>query len=160
MRHWPSAARKSLSTRVPAIEWCLDHAGLAPGDLDAVVFYERPGLKFERVLMTLLRSFPLSWRAFPRAMKNMVGEKLWVRGIIASQLEIPAAKVMFTEHNLSHAAAAFFPAPTDEAAILTADGVSEWATLTVERGIKRADGSVDLSLLREVRFPHSLGLFY
>jgi carbamoyltransferase len=145
---------------IAAIEWCLAHAGLEPADLDAVIFYERPGLKFERVLMSLLRAFPNSWRAFPKAMKNMVGEKLWVRGIIASQLGIPATKVMFVEHHMSHAAAAFLQAPTEEAAILTADGVGEWATLTVGRGIKRGDGSVDLSLLREVRFPHSLGLFY
>jgi len=145
---------------IDAIEWCLDHAGLEPGDLDAVVFYERPGLKFDRILTSLLRSFPHSWRAFPKAMRNMVGEKLWVRGIIASQLGVPASKILFTEHHQSHAAAAFLPAPTDRAAILTADGVGEWATLTVGEGIKRPDGSVAIRIARELRFPHSLGLFY
>jgi carbamoyltransferase len=143
-----------------AIEWCLDHAGLEPEELDAVIFYERPALKFDRVLMTLLRAFPHSWRIFPNAMNNMLGEKLWVRGVIAAQLGIPARRIHFTDHHLSHAAAAFLTAPTESAAILTADGVGEWATLTVGRGSKRADGTTTIEMLREVRFPHSLGLFY
>src|SRR6059058_6552016 len=67
-----------------AIEWCLDHAGLAPEELDAVVFYEKPMLKFERILLTALANFPRSWRSFPRAMRNALGEKLWVKGIISS----------------------------------------------------------------------------
>ncbi|HWI85607.1 MAG TPA: carbamoyltransferase N-terminal domain-containing protein [Sphingomonas sp.] len=143
-----------------AVEWCLDHAGLAPEELDAIVFYERPTLKFDRVLTSALRSFPRSWRAFPKAMQNMLGEKLWVRGAISSQLGVPGRKVMFTDHHLSHAAAAFIPAPTRNAAILTADGVGEWATLTAGTGVKRSDGSTAIELRRELRFPHSLGLFY
>ena len=143
-----------------AIECCLNHAGLEPEQLDAVIFYERPALKFDRVLMTLLRSFPHSWRAFPQAMNNMLGEKLWVRGVIAAQLGIDARRIHFTDHHLSHAAAAFLTAPTDRAAILTADGVGEWATLTVGRGSKSEGGATHIELLREVRFPHSLGLFY
>ena len=143
-----------------AAEWCLDHAGLDPEQLDAVIFYERPALRFDRVLMTLLRAFPHSWRIFPKAMKNMVGEKLWVRGIISAQLGIPTRRVHFTDHHISHAATAFLTAPTEKAAILTADGVGEWATLTVGHGSKRAGGPAEINLLREVRFPHSLGLFY
>ena len=143
-----------------AIEWCLDHAGLSPDDLDAVIFYERPTLKFDRILTSLLQAWPHSWRSYPRAMKNMLGEKLWVRGVIASQLGISTHKVRCIEHHQSHAAAAFLTAPTQEAAILTADGVGEWATLTVGRGAKNADGSTEIELLRELRFPHSLGLFY
>jgi len=143
-----------------AIEWCLDRAGLEPDDLDAVVFYERPTLKFDRVLTSLLQAWPRSWRSYPKAMKNMLGEKLWVRGLIASQLGISTRKVRCIEHHQSHAAAAFLTAPTQEAAILTADGVGEWATLTVGRGAKNADGSTEIQLLRELRFPHSLGLFY
>lgn len=143
-----------------AIDYCLDQAGLEPEQLDAVIFYERPALKFDRVLTTLLRGFPQSWRIFPKAMKNMVGEKLWVRGIISAQLGIPAKRVHFTDHHLSHAAAAFLTAPTDRAAILTADGVGEWATLTVGQASKRAGGAVEINLRREIRFPHSLGLFY
>jgi len=143
-----------------AIEFCLERGGIEPEGLDAVVFYERPTLKFDRILTMGLRAFPRSWRAFPKAMKNMLGEKLWMRGVIASQLGVPGRKVHFIEHHQSHAAAAFLTAPCDEAAILTADGVGEWATLTVGRGVKRSDGSCDISLLRELRFPHSLGMFY
>jgi len=143
-----------------AIEWCLDHAGLEPDDLDAVIFYERPTLKFDRILTSNLRSFPQSWRAFPKAMKNALGEKLWVRGIISSQLGVPGRKVHFVEHHQSHAAAAFLASPSQHAAIMTADGVGEWATLTVGEGVKRSDGSTEIKLLRELRFPHSLGLFY
>jgi carbamoyltransferase len=155
-----SRQKNDAAFPIRAIEWCLDQAGLEPEQLDAVIFYERPALKFDRVLMTLLRSFPHSWRIFPKAMRNMVGEKLWVRGIIAAQLGIPARQVIFTQHHLSHAAAAFLTAPTDAAAIMTADGVGEWATMTVGRGRKKTGGRTEIELLREIRFPHSLGLFY
>src|SRR5881296_3418590 len=143
-----------------AIEWCLDHAGLEPKNLDAVVFYERSMLKFERILTCTLRAFPRSWRSFPNAINNTLGEKVWVRGIISSHLGVPRQKIFFTDHHASHAAAAFLTAPTVRAAILTADGVGEWATLTVGRGERRADGSTDIALDREIRFPHSLGMLY
>src|SRR6266852_9030123 len=112
-----------------AIGWCLEHAGLEPDALDAVVFYERPMLKFDRILTCALRAFPRSWRSFPNAMKNSLGEKVWVRGIISSYLGVPRRKILFAGHHQSHAAAAFLTAPTRRAAILTADGVGEWATL-------------------------------
>jgi carbamoyltransferase len=143
-----------------AIEWCLDHSGVSPESLDAVVFYERPMLKFDRILTCALRAFPRSWRAFPKAMKNSLGEKVWVRGIISSYLGTPARKILFTEHHQSHAAAAFLTAPTRNAAILTSDGVGEWATLTVGRGERNPDGTTSITLLREIRFPHSLGMLY
>lgn len=143
-----------------AIEWCLERGRIGPEAVDAIIFYERPTLKFDRIVTTGLRAFPRSWRAFPKAMKNMLGEKLWMRGVIASQLGVPGRKVHFIEHHQSHAAAAFLTAPCREAAILTADGVGEWATLTVGRGVRRDDGTTDITLLRELRFPHSLGLFY
>jgi len=143
-----------------AIEWCLDHAGLQPDDLDAVVFYERSMLKFERILTCALRAFPRSWSSFPHAIKNSLGEKVWVRGIISSQLGVPRKKILCTAHHASHAAAAFLTAPTRRAAIITADGVGEWATLTVGHGERKADGSTDITLLREIRFPHSLGMLY
>jgi carbamoyltransferase len=148
---------------VGAIEWCLDHAGLDPADLDAVVFYERSMLKFERILTCTLRAFPHSWKAFPNAMKNSLGEKVWVRGIISSYLGVPRRKILFTGHHESHAAAAFLTAPTRRAAILTADAVGEWATLTVGHGERRAGssaGGTAITLLREIRFPHSLGMLY
>lgn len=143
-----------------AIEWCLDQADLDPSDLDAIVFYERPMLKFERILTCALRAFPRSWRSFPHAIKNSLGEKVWVRGIISSQLGVARGKILFVDHHASHAAAAFLTAPTRRAAILTADGVGEWATLTVGQGERRADGGTAISLRRELRFPHSLGMLY
>ena len=143
-----------------AIEWCLEHAGLEPDGLDAVVFYERPMLKFDRILTCALRAFPRSWRSFPKAMKSSLGEKVWVRGIISSHLGVPGRKVLFTEHHQSHAAAAFLTAPTRRAAILTTDGVGEWATLAVGHGERRPNGSTAITLLREIRFPHSLGMLY
>jgi carbamoyltransferase len=145
---------------INAIEWCLEHAGLEPADLDAVVFYERSMLKFERILTSTLRAFPRSWRSFPHAMKNTLGEKVWVRGIIAANLGVRRQKIVFTDHHASHAAAAFFTSPTDRAAILTVDGVGEWATLAIGEGDRRADGTTDITLRREIRFPHSLGMLY
>ena len=155
-----SRRKNDAAFPLAAIEWCLDHAGLEPDDLDAVVFYERPMLKFDRILTSALRAFPKSWRSFPHAIKNTLGEKAWVRGLICSHLGVPGRKVLFTEHHQSHAAAAFLTAPTKSAAIITADGVGEWATMTVGHGERRADGSTEITLLREIRFPHSLGLLY
>src|ERR1700745_3860623 len=114
-----SRHKNDASFPMSSIEWCLESGGVEPDELDAVVFYEKPMLKFERILTMALRGFPRSWRSFPRAMKNSLGEKLWVKGIIASQLGIPSRKVLFTEHPQSHAAPAFRPAPTRAAAILT-----------------------------------------
>jgi carbamoyltransferase len=155
-----SRRKNDASFPLAAIEWCLAEGGLEPEALDAVVFYEKPMLKLERILVTALRAFPRSWRSFPQAMKNTLGEKAWVKGIIASRLGVPWRRILFTEHHQSHAAAAFLTAPTREAAILTADGVGEWATLTVGRGLRPADGACTIELLRELRFPHSLGMFY
>src|SRR5438445_9482867 len=101
-----------------AIEWCLERGGLEPGQLDAVVFYEKPMLKFDRILTMALRGFPRTWRSFPRAMKNSLGEKLWVKGIIAARLGVRAERILFCEHHQSHAAAAFLTAPVPRAAIL------------------------------------------
>jgi carbamoyltransferase len=154
-----SRRKNDAAFPMEAIEWCLGHAGLEPGDLDAVVFYERPMLKFDRILSCALRAFPHSWRSFPHAMKNSLGEKLWVRGIVTSQLGVPRKKILFTEHHRSHAAAAFLTAPVRDAAILTADGVGEWATLTVGHGT-RGPGPTAITMLREIRFPHSLGMLY
>jgi carbamoyltransferase len=143
-----------------AIEWCLKNAGLEPESLDAVVFYERPMLKFDRILTCALRAFPHSWRAFPAAMKNSLGEKVWVRGIISSHLGVPGRKILFTEHHQAHAATAFLTAPTRHAAILTTDGVGEWATLSVGEGERFQNGATKITLLREIEFPHSLGMLY
>jgi len=155
-----SRRKNDPSFPLAAIEWCLHHAGVEPEDLDAVVFYERPMLKFDRILTCSLRTFPHSWRAFPKAMRNSLGEKMWVRGIISSHLGIPGRKILFTEHHQSHAAAAFLTAPTDHAAILTVDGVGEWATLCVGVGERFRNDTARINLQREIRFPHSLGMLY
>lgn len=155
-----SRRKNDASFPLAAIEWCLDRAGVEPEELDAVVFYERPMLKFDRILTCALRAFPHSWRSFPKAMKNSLGEKVWMRGIISSHLGVPGKRVLFTEHHQSHAAAAFLTAPTRRAAILTTDGVGEWATMTAGHGERRDDGTTAITLLREIRFPHSLGMLY
>jgi len=155
-----SRRKNDASFPLGAIEWCLDRAGLEPADLDAVVFYERSMLKFDRTLTSTLRAFPRSWRSFPSAIKNMLGEKVWARGIIASYLGVPRDRILFTAHHAAHAAAAFLTAPTKRAAILTADGVGEWATLTVGHGERTADGRTAITLLREIKYPHSLGMLY
>lgn len=155
-----SRRKNDASFPLSAIEWCLDRAGLEPGQLDAVVFYEKPMLKFERIVTLVLREFPRSWRSFPRAMQSALGGKLWVKGIISSQLGIASRRILFTEHHRSHAAMAFFGSPATEAAILVADGVGEWATLSLGRGKVGADGKAAIEILRELRFPHSLGMLY
>src|SRR5229473_2212077 len=155
-----SRRKGDASFPLSAIQWCLDHARLQPDALDAVVFYERPMLKFDRILTCALRAFPQSWRAFPKAMKNSLGEKVWMRGIISSHLGVPGRKVLFAGHHQSHAAAAFLTAPTRRAAIMTADAVGEWATLSVGDGQRLANDSTTIRRFREIRFPHSLGMLY
>ena len=140
-----------------AIAACLRHADLTSQELDAVVFYDKPVLKFARVLETYLAVAPHGWRTFPTVMSNWLGEKLDLRGAIRKELpELRAdCAVLFTEHHQSHAASAFYPSPFTEAAILTVDGVGEWATTTI--GVGRGP---EIKMLEEVRFPHSLGLLY
>lgn len=154
-----SRRKNDAAFPLAAIDWCLARAGIEAEELDAVVFYERPMLKFDRILTCALRAFPHSWRSFPHAMKNSLGEKLWVRGIISSHLGVPRKKILFTEHHRSHAAASFLTAPVQDAAILTADGVGEWAALTVGHGV-RGPRRTAITLLREIRFPNSLGMLY
>jgi carbamoyltransferase len=153
-----------------AISFCLAQAGISSRDLDYVVFYEKPLLKFERILLTNLQTFPQSWRVFRESMITWFNEKLWVKGKILTELDIPDEKLLFVEHHLSHAASAFFCSPYDEAAILTVDGVGEWTTTPIGEGTAFwAEGqrrsSVEqkentIKLFNEVRFPHSLGLLY
>ena len=138
-----------------SIQFCLDEAGITAKDLDYVVFYEKPFQKFERILMTAFQSFPRAWRTFGQAMISWLGDKLWMKSLIKTKLGVPDSKILFEDHHLSHAASAFYPSPFDEAAVLTLDGVGEWTTATMGR----ARGN-DISLLNEIRFPHSLGLLY
>ncbi len=138
-----------------AIRFCLDFAGISAGDLDYVVFYEKPFHKFERILTTAVQSFPRSRQAFQESMMIWLADKLWVKNAIRDGVGVDDDRILFGEHHLSHAASAFYPSPFDEAAILTLDGVGEWATMTMGTG--RGN---DIRLLREMRFPHSLGLLY
>jgi len=140
-----------------AIQFCLSQARLTPDRLDAVVFYDKPILKFVRLLETYLAVVPGGWRTFPEVLSNWLGEKLDLRKAIRAELpELRSdCKILFTEHHRSHAASAFYPSPFDEAAILTIDGVGEWATTTIGYG----RGS-EIKMLKELRFPHSLGLVY
>jgi carbamoyltransferase len=138
-----------------AIDFCLRSAGLAAGDLDYVVFFEKPFVKFERLLLTSLQTFPRSAGVFREAMISWLGDKLWIRHLIQKRLGTPAARVLFSDHHLSHAASAFYCSPFEEAAILTVDGVGEWATASLGYG-----KGTDITLLEEIRFPHSVGLLY
>ena len=110
-----------------AIDFCLRQAGISGRDLDYVVFYEKPLLKFERILLTTLQTFPQSWAVFRESMITWFNDKLWIKGQLLTKLNIPDEKLLFVEHHLSHAASSFFCSPYDEAAILTIDGVGESA---------------------------------
>jgi carbamoyltransferase len=138
-----------------AIQFCLDTAGIRGSDLDYVVFFEKPFRKFDRILATVLQTYPQSWKVFRESMITWMLDKLWVGSTIESELSIPKEKVLFCQHHLSHAASAFLCSPFDEAAILTVDGVGEWVTGTY--GVGRGS---DIRLLRQMEFPHSLGLLY
>ena len=140
-----------------AVQFCLKHAGLDAAQLDAVVFYDKPVLKFARLLETYLAVAPGGWRTFPPVLSNWLSEKLDLRKTIREELPglRPDCQVLFTEHHQAHAASAFYPSPFTEAAILTIDGVGEWATTTIGAGRGH-----EIQLLKELRFPHSLGLLY
>jgi carbamoyltransferase len=153
-----------------AIDFCLAEAGITAQDLDYVVFYEKPLLKFERIMMSALQGFPQSYKMFRESMIAWFNEKLWVKGEILSKLDIANEKLLFVEHHLSHAASAFFCSPYEDAAILTIDGVGEWTTATVAKGTavwpQLPNGGTPtqtkngIDIFNETRFPHSLGLLY
>ena len=153
-------SRKKHDSSFPsgAVRYVLEEAGLRYGDLDAVAFYDKPYLKFERLLETYHAVAPRGLRSFLAAVPVWIKEKLFIRRIIRDELSrfgpgrVP---ILFPEHHLSHAASAFYPSPFEKAAILTIDGVGEWATTTIGRG----DGP-EITILRELHFPHSVGLLY
>ncbi len=145
-----------------ALRFCLDHAGLKPGDLDFVAFYDKPFLKFERLLETYLAFAPRGFSSFRQALPVWIKEKLFQKSLLIKQLggELDktvdwTGKLLFSEHHLSHAASAFYPSPFESAAVLTMDGVGEWSTTSLAHG----NGS-KLEVLQEIHFPHSLGLLY
>ncbi|HKS77169.1 MAG TPA: carbamoyltransferase [Terriglobales bacterium] len=138
-----------------AIQFCLDSAGITGKDLDYVVFFEKPFRKLDRILATVLQTYPKSWKVFRESMIGWVLDKLWVGSTLQNELGVPKDRVLFSEHHLSHAASAYLCSPFDEAAILTVDGVGEWITGTYGVG----KGS-EIKLLKQTNFPHSVGLLY
>lgn len=144
-----------------AVAFCLEYAGLSLGELDAVVFYDKPFLKFERLLETYYGFAPKGLVSFWKAIPVWIKEKLFLKKLIKDELKKlgkpnwKATKLLFPDHHLSHAASTFYPSPFEEAAILTLDGVGEWATASICQGKGK-----EIKVLRELRFPHSLGLLY
>ena len=157
-----AAAQEERFTRVKhdasfpthAVAYCLGEGGLTAADLDAVAFYDKPFLTFERLLETYLTYAPAGLASFIKAMPVWLKKKLWIPDLLARELDYDGP-LLFTEHHESHAASAFFPSPFERAAVITADGVGEWATTSYGVG----EGN-RVRLLAELHFPHSLGLLY
>ncbi|MDP8244428.1 MAG: carbamoyltransferase [Candidatus Hinthialibacter antarcticus] len=141
-----------------AVRYVLDEAGLSTDDISAVAFYDKPYLKFERLLETYHGFAPKGLTSFLQAIPVWIKEKVFMRKMLRDELQkagLTNPRLLFPEHHLSHAASAFYPSPFEDAAILTVDGVGEWATTTIGHGKGR-----EITLLREIDFPHSLGLLY
>ena len=167
--HLIAAAQEERFTRkkhdsgfpTKAILSCLDETGIKPSDIDHVVFYDKPFIKFERLIETYLAFAPRGFRSFQMALPLWLREKLFQKSLLIDNLKELSrdhdwgTRLLFAEHHFSHAASAFFPSPFEEAATLTLDGVGEWATTTVGRGEGRK-----LEILRELHFSHSIGLLY
>jgi len=137
-----------------AVRYCLEEGGLKPGDLDLVAFYDKPFLKFERLLETYLAFAPVGLSSFLQAMPLWIKQKLWIPEVIKKELGYEG-RVIYPEHHESHAASAFFPSPYHSAAFLTLDGVGEWTTTSYGIGEGRR-----IRIMAEIHFPHSLGLLY
>ncbi|MCC7418342.1 MAG: carbamoyltransferase [Acidobacteria bacterium] len=157
-----AAAQEERFTRVKhdhrfpsnAVAWCLREAGIGIGEVEAIGFYEKPLVKFQRLLETHVAVAPRGLRSYLLAMPIWLGEKLWTADEIAAELAT-GAPIRFGDHHESHAASAFYPSPFEEAAVLTIDGVGEWTTSSIAHGC-----GADLTMLRQMRFPHSVGLLY
>src|SRR6267142_916717 len=143
-----------------AIAYCLDEAGVTAAELDHIVFYDKPFLKFERLLETYIALAPRGFRSFKMSIPLWLKEKLFQKSLLRDEIrkfseDFDASRLLFCEHHLSHAASAFYPSPFESAAVLTMDGVGEWATTSAAMG----DGNA-LEIFQEIHFPHSLGLLY
>ena len=148
--------RKKHDYRFPieAIQYCIDEANISINDIDYIVFFDKPFIKFERILASYLTTAPKGLKAFLKAMPVWIKQKLWIPDIINNELGYKG-KILFSEHHLSHAASAFFPSPFKEAAFITLDGVGEWTTTSWGIGI---DNKIEIK--KEIHYPHSLGLLY
>ena len=145
-----------------SIKYCLNQAGISADQITNVVFYEKPFLKFERLLETYLAFAPKGFKSFAKAMPVWIKDKLFQKSILIKELNNTLGagidwreRLLFSEHHLSHAASAFYPSPFESAAVLTLDGVGEWTTTSLALGKGK-----DLKVLKEIHFPHSLGLLY
>lgn len=149
--------RKKHDYRFPlnSIRFLLKEARIPPQEIDYVIFYEKPFLKFERVMKSIVFSYPFSGSLFYESMLSWFREKLWIKYFLQRELKIPAERIFFSSHHLSHAGSAFLVSPFHESAILTVDGAGEWATCSM--GIGKGN---NIKILKEIHFPHSLGLFY
>ncbi|MBI4982859.1 MAG: carbamoyltransferase [Candidatus Omnitrophica bacterium] len=149
-------SRKKHDSRFPlqAVEWCLNEGKITVKDVDIVVFYDKPWIKFERILKTSLTYAPSGIRQFIQAVPLWLKQKLWIPEIIRKELNYKG-RILFVEHHESHAASAFYPSPFKEAAVLTMDGVGEWDTASFGVG-----SGNKLDIVSDLRFPHSLGLLY
>jgi carbamoyltransferase len=156
--------RKKHDAKFPhlAIQYCLREAGISASQIDNVVFYEKPFVKFERLLETYLAFAPKGFTSFAKAMPIWIKDKLFQKSVLINELKAKLDKdinwserLLFSEHHLSHAASAYYPSPFESAAVLTLDGVGEWTTTSLAVGKGR-----DLKVLKEIHFPHSLGLLY
>ncbi|WP_018406657.1 carbamoyltransferase family protein [Methylocystis rosea] len=156
-------SRKKHDSRFPrhAIDYCLEAAGATPQDIDFVAFYDKPFIKFERLLETYIAFAPRGFQSFKMSLPLWLREKLFQKSLLLKEMKAYSADVdwskrlLFAEHHFSHAASAFYPSPFKDAIVLTMDGVGEWATTSVAFGSDN-----QLTMQRELRFPHSLGLLY
>ena len=156
--------RKKHDSKFPhhAISYCIKEAGISSSDISHVVFYEKPFIKFERLLETYLAFVPKGFRSFASSMPLWIKEKLFQKSILINELSKSLGdniswgeRLLFSEHHLSHAASAFYPSPFESAAVLTLDGVGEWTTTSLAVG-----NGKELKVIKEIHFPHSLGLLY
>ena len=144
-----------------SIQYCLDEVGIQIHQLDAIVFYEKPLLKFERILETFTEVAPKGLGSFLYALPKWINEKIFFKSLLKKNLkeigEIDYKKtpLLFTEHHIGHAASAFYPSEFQDAAILVVDGVGEWATITISKGEGKK-----IEILKEIHFPHSIGMLY
>ncbi len=158
-------SRKKHDSDFPmlAILFCLEQGKISMEDIDYVVFYEKPFVKFERLIFSIFSSYPKSLGVFRKSMGSWISGKFWIKSTIKEKLNIDDSKIIFTDHHMSHAASAFFCSPYEEAATMTVDGVGEWTTASYGRGYASWNGSSKgnkIILDKEIRFPHSLGLLY
>lgn len=164
-----AAAQEERFTRIKhdpkfpinAIKFCLEHANLDISDIDSIIYYEKPFLKFERLLATLYFCAPRGLMLYLRSMPIWIKQKLFLKKIIKDEIESlgvsidKKTKILFSEHHLSHAASAFYPSNFEKAAIVTLDGVGEWATASIYSGDDK-----DIIIHKELKYPHSIGLLY